>query len=120
MVYLLETDISSVKSIHIAIREIYGIGRKNSLYICKKLGFSKNFKVHNLSSKQINKFLSVIENSNILVNSELKKKKSIFLKHLVDLKVYRGLRKVRGLPSRGQRTRTNSRTSKNKKHVFIS
>jgi len=74
MVYLLETDISSVKSIYIAIRKIYGIGKKNSLSICKKLGFSRNFKTYNLSSKQISKFLSVIENSNISINSELKKK----------------------------------------------
>ena len=120
MIYLLETELKKNKSIFFALTKIYGINCNTSEKICKKLGFSKNFKAHNLSSKQINKFLSVIENSNILVNSELKKKNSIFLRHLVDLKVYRGLRKVRGLPSRGQRTRTNSRTSKNKKHVFIS
>ena len=116
MVYLLETEISSKKAVHVSLREIYGIGKPMSMLICKKAGFSKNLKTFNLSDKQILKLLQIVENSNVLVNAELKKHKELFFKHLIDVKSYRGLRRLRGLPVRGQRTHTNSKTVKRQKY----
>ena len=73
MVYLLETKLTEKKSIYFSIQLIYGVGRKRSFLICKKLGFSNNFQVINLSQNQILKLLQLIETSGLLITSELKK-----------------------------------------------
>ena len=116
MVYLLETEISSKKAVHVSLGEVYGIGKSMAMLFCKKAGFSKNLKTFDLSDKQVVKLLQIIENSNVLVNTSLKKHKELFFKHLVDVKSYRGLRRLRGLPVRGQRTHTNAKTIKRKKY----
>lgn len=82
---------------------------------CKKLGFSINLKVKNLNQEQITEMLQLIESLNLSLNNELKKLKSITLKKLVSIKSYRGLRRVRGLPVRGQRTHTNAKSAKKNK-----
>jgi small subunit ribosomal protein S13 len=112
MVYILETKLFENKSIVFALNNIYGIGRYQSLIICKKLGFSTNFKVKNLSEEQIKKLLKIIYNSNLMITSDLKNLKNLILKNLVSIKSQRGLRRIRGLPIRGQRTHTNARTAK--------
>lgn len=112
MVYLLETPIADQKSLYVACRKIFGLGKKNSSLICKKLGFSNNYKSAELSNSQILKFLKLIETSNVQVNAKLKKNNSLLLKKLLDIKLVRALRVVKGLPVRGQRTHTNARTAK--------
>lgn len=112
MVYILETKLFENKSIVFALNSIYGIGRYQSFIICKKLGFSTNFKVKNLSEEQIKKLLEIIYNSNLMITSDLKNLKNLILKNLVSIKSQRGLRRIRGLPIRGQRTHTNARTAK--------
>lgn len=112
MVYLLETKLHDSKSIFFALKKIYGIGKTSAFNICKKLGFSENLKVKSLSEEQIKKLLKLVENSEVLITSDLKKVKNLNLKNLVFIKSYRGLRKIKGLPVRGQRTHTNGRTSR--------
>jgi small subunit ribosomal protein S13 len=112
MVYLLETKLLETKSIFFALSNIYGIGKTKSFKICKKLGFSMNLKVQHLSDEQIVKILKVIELSNLVITSELKKVQMLILKHLISIKSYRGLRRIKGLPVRGQRTHTNAKTSR--------
>lgn len=114
MLYIFETELLNSKSIYFSIQKIYGIGQKQSFFICKKLGFSSNLKTFELSSDQITKLIKFIERSNLVITSELKKLQSVFLKNLVSIKSYRGLRKIQGLPVRGQRTHTNAKTAKNK------
>ena len=117
MVYLLENDLKKDKLLYIALQNIYGIGKKQAIYFCKKLGLSTNLKVHELSTLQKNKLERFIENSDLKINSDLKKfNVSINKKHLI-IKSYKGLRKYRGLPVRGQRTHTNAKTAK--KGYFI-
>ena len=116
MVYLLETDISSKKAVYVSLTEVYGIGKAMATLVCKKAGISKNLKTFDLSEKHIVKLLQIIENSNIAVSSVLKKRNELFFKHLVDVKSYRGLRRLRSLPVRGQRTHTNAKTVKRKKY----
>ena len=111
MVYLFESKLPEDKSVIFALKYVYGINKTNSWLICKKLGFSKNFKVKDLSKEQVNKLIKIIESLNINLASDLKKTKSLISKKLISMKSYRGLRKNQGLPVRGQRTHTNAKTS---------
>ena len=111
MIYLLESSLPNTKPINYALRHIYGIGRSKSLLICKKLGFSSNLRVKNLSSVQINQILKLIESLNFVLANELKRLKLLRKQHLLNIKSYRGLRRKKGYPVRGQRTRTNGKTA---------
>ena len=114
MIYIFETDLILSKSVLFSLQKIYGIGYKQSLKICKLLGFSKNFKLSYLTDEQKKKLIKIIEISNLNITSELKKQKSFSLKQLVNLKTYKGIRRIKGLPVRGQRTHTNGKTAKRK------
>lgn len=115
MVYLFESEFPENKSISFAITQIFGIGKFQAFSICKKLGFSKNLKVKNLSKEQIQKLVSTIETSNLILIGDLKKLKSLKFKKLLSMKSYKGLRLKQGLPVRGQRTHTNARTSRKRR-----
>jgi small subunit ribosomal protein S13 len=114
MVYIFESKLSENKSVYLTLIYIYGIGKSNSLLICKKLGFSKNLKIKNISKEQTNQLIKTIENLKIKIGSDLKKLKTLNTKKLISIKSYKGIRKIRGLPIRGQRTHTNAKTSKKK------
>ena len=115
MVYLFESELPKNKSIFFAMTYIFGLGKSTSLLFCKKLGFSKNLKVKNLSREQIVKLIKIIESSNLIIASELKKLRLLKAKKLLSIKSYKGLRRKQGLPVRGQRTHTNARTSRKRK-----
>lgn len=112
MVYLFESELPENKSVSFAITHVFGIGRSNSNLICKKLGFSKNLKIKDLTKEQISRLVQFLESSNIVVLGDLKKIKSLDKNRLFSIKSYRGLRLRQGLPVRGQRTHTNANTSK--------
>jgi len=112
MIYLFEAKIPENKSMFFALQHIYGINKTSSLVICKKLGFSKNLKLKDLSKEQINKLIKIIESLSLKLASDLKKTKLLINKKLISIKSYKGLRKNQGLPIRGQRTHTNARTSR--------
>ncbi len=115
MLYLLETNLPDQKSVFFALTNVHGIGKHTAFSICKKLGFSTNLKIKDLNQEQITEILQLIDSSGILLNNELKKFKSLTLKNLITIKSYRGLRRVRGLPVRGQRTHTNAKSAKKQK-----
>ena len=77
MVYILETKLTENKSIFFALKNVYGIGKSKSFLICKQLGFSYNLKVKDLSNEQISKLLKLIESSNLMITSDLKKLKNL-------------------------------------------
>ena len=112
MIYLFESRLPEAKSIYFALSYVYGIGKKRSFLICKKLGFSFNMKVKNLSSGQVNQLLRLIESLNFILANDLKRSNLLINQKLVAIKSYRGLRKKKGFPVRGQRTHTNAKTSK--------
>ena len=112
MLYLFETKLPENKSIFFALTFIYGIGKKTSFIICKKLGFSINLKVKNLSKDQSIGIVKMIESSQLVLSNELKKLRSLSFKRLISIKSYRGIRKVRGFPVRGQRTHTNAKSAR--------
>jgi len=111
MIYILETKLLENKSVYFSLTKIFGIGRFNSFLICKKLGLSYNCRLSKLTPDQILKLIKFIENLSLLINSNLKKSKIILAKKLVQIKAYKGIRKLRGLPVRGQRTHTNAKTA---------
>ena len=115
MLYLLETNLPENKSVFYALTKVYGIGKNTAFFICKKLGFSINLKIKDLTQEQIVEILQLVDSLNLLLNNELKKFKSLTLKNLISIKSYRGLRRVRGLPVRGQRTHTNAKSARKNK-----
>jgi small subunit ribosomal protein S13 len=115
MIYLLETKLPENKSVLFALTNVYGIGKSTAFLICKKLGFSINLKIKDLTQEQTIEILQVVETLNLTLNNELKKFKSLSLKNLISIKSYRGLRGVRGLPVRGQRTHTNAKSARKNK-----
>jgi small subunit ribosomal protein S13 len=114
MIYIFETQMPLNKSIPISLSIIPGIGYSTANLVCKKLGFSKNLKIENLSKEQTVKLVKTIEFLKLNLASDLKKFNSLNLKTLISMKSYRGLRKIQGLPIRGQRTHTNAKTAKKK------
>lgn len=111
MIYILETNLLENKSVYFSLINIFGIGQFQSFLICKKLGLSHNYKLSKLTPDQIVKLIKFIENLNLSINNNLKKEKIILAKKLVQIKAYRGIRRLRGLPVRGQRTHTNAKTA---------
>ena len=110
--YLVETKLTETKSIFFALKSVYGLGKSQSFLICGLMGCSPNLKIKNLSEDQILKLLKLIEASNLVITSELKKSRLLIFKKLASIKSYRGLRRINGLPVRGQRTHTNAKSAK--------
>lgn len=104
-------DIPAGKRVDISLRYIYGIGPKNALEIVKKAGFDPNAKMKDLTEAQIEKIREILA-SDYVVEGDLRKIVTQNIKKLIDSGAYRGTRHKRGMPVRGQRTRTNARTRK--------
>lgn len=119
LVYLFEAQLPKRKnkSLLLALTNIYGIGFKTSEIVCKKMGFSKNFKTKMLAMNQVTDIKNILESLPIKFSRNLKKLKSLNLKRLIKIKSYKGLRKYRGLPIKGQRTHTNAKTAKKIRHL---
>jgi len=111
MIYILETKLLENKPIYSSLAKIFGIGQYQSFLICKKFGLSYNCNLLKLTPDQITQLIRFIENSGLLINSDLKKSKIMLAKKLVEIKAYKGIRKLKGLPIRGQRTHTNAKTA---------
>jgi len=95
----------------IALTYIFGIGRTSSSKILAKAGVDESLRMNDLSETQVTAIREVIEND-FKIEGELRGEINLNLKRLMDMGNYRGLRHRRGLPVRGQRTRTNARTRK--------
>ncbi len=102
------------KATKIALTYIYGIGRTSAMEICKKLNIDPDKRMNDLTSDEINQIRGVIDND-FTVEGRLRTQTALNIKRLMDIGCYRGLRHRKGLPLRGQRTKTNSRTRKGKK-----
>ncbi|MBW7874402.1 MAG: 30S ribosomal protein S13 [Candidatus Cloacimonetes bacterium] len=104
-------DLPKNKRVEYALPYIYGIGLTTSQQILTKLGVNFDTRVRDLSEMEIGRIAKEIQES-YKVEGDLRKEKMMNIKRLMDIGCYRGLRHRRGLPCRGQRTRTNSRTRK--------
>ena len=109
-------DLDPKKRLVIALTYIYGIGRTTSSKIIDSLGFDPSRRVRDLTDSEVRQIRDHIE-QNYKVMGELSSEVKSNIKNLMDLGCYRGLRHRRGLPVRGQRTRTNARTRKGPRKI---
>ena len=104
-------DLPKNKRIEIALTYIFGIGRSTAQKILAEAGVDMNTRTDNLAESEVAKIRECIDKS-IKVEGDLRRDISMNIKRLMDLGCYRGLRHRKGLPVRGQRTKTNARTRK--------
>ncbi len=104
-------DIPNAKRVEVALTYIYGIGPKSSRDILAKTGINPDTRAKDLTEEDIAKLRDEIEN-HYTVEGELRREVALNIKRLVEINCYRGIRHRKGLPVRGQRTKTNARTRK--------
>jgi small subunit ribosomal protein S13 len=107
-------DLPKNKRGEIGLTYIYGIGRSTARYILDKANINYDKKVNDWDDEDLNQIRSIITNE-VKVEGALRSEVQMNIKRLLDIACYRGLRHRKGLPVRGQRTRTNSRTRKGKR-----
>jgi small subunit ribosomal protein S13 len=105
------------KHISVGLMHIYGIGRSRALSVCKAAGIDPSTRVRDLTEPEVNGLRAQI--TRFMVEGDLRRENSMSLKRLMDLGCYRGIRHRKGLPARGQRTRTNARTRKGPRRAAI-
>lgn len=104
-------DLPRDKRVEIALTYIFGIGKPTSHKILTKTGVNPDTRVKNLTEEEVNRLREVIEKS-LKVEGDLRREIALNIKRLIEIGCYRGLRHRRGMPVRGQRTKTNARTRK--------
>ena len=107
-------DIPDNKRLEVSLTYIFGIGRKLSNDICEKLNLDLNMRAHKLTQDDIARISALLQ-SGYTVEGDLRRQVQNNIKRLISIHSYRGQRHRTGLPVRGQRTRTNSRTRKGKR-----
>lgn len=104
-------DLPKEKRVEIALTYIFGIGKPRALKLLSETGVNPDTRVRDLTEEEVNKLRDYI-NKNFMVEGDLKREVSLSIKRLMEIGCYRGFRHRRGLPVRGQRTKTNARTRK--------
>lgn len=107
-------DLPREKRVEIALTYIYGIGRSTSQEILAGTGINRDTRIRDLTEEEIAKIREYI-NKSVKVEGDLRREISLAIKRLMEIGCYRGIRHRRGLPVRGQRTKTNARTRKGPK-----
>ena len=107
-------NLPNQKRLEIGLTYIYGIGQSVAQKICKDLELDPDQKVKDLTDDEVTKLRAYIDD-NVEVEGDLRRERSQAIKRLSEIGCYRGLRHRRGLPTRGQRTKTNARTRKGPK-----
>ena len=107
-------NLPNQKRLEIGLTYIYGIGRSTAQKICADTGLSTDEKIKDLTDDEVTKLRTYID-ANVEVEGDLRRERSQAIKRLSEIGCYRGLRHRRGLPARGQRTKTNARTRKGPK-----
>src|SRR5688500_7157323 len=103
-------NLPAQKHVWVGLQSIYGIGRTRSKQVCDSAGVNSSTKIRDLSEPEVERLRAEV--GKFVVEGDLRREVGMAIKRLMDLACYRGLRHRRGLPLRGQRTRTNARTRK--------
>ncbi len=114
MARLMGIDLPRNKRVEVALTYIFGVGRSRARNICKEVGISDTLRTDALTDEQIAGMRALIEGS-FKVEGDLRREISMSIKRLTDVNCYRGTRHRKGLPVRGQNTRSNARTRKGPK-----
>ncbi len=112
MARILGVDIPGEKRIDISLRYIYGIGPVNAKAILAKAGIDPAIRANKLDENQLSQIVHAIQDGKYVIEGDLRRELGMNLKRLQGIKCYRGVRHLRSLPVRGQRTQTNARTRK--------
>lgn len=112
LIRILGNTLDSRKKVYIALTRIYGIGIPRSKSILKSLNISPDVKVSDLTNENVSSLRDLLENETFQLEGNLKRLLKQNINRLIEIGSYRGKRHLKGLPTRGQRTRTNSRTSR--------
>jgi len=112
MARIIGVEIPDKKRIDIALRYIYGIGPTNAVEILTKAKIDPALRAKDLTEQQVSAIVHAIQDGKYVIEGDLRRELGINLKRLTSIKCYRGVRHLRGLPVRGQRTSTNARTRK--------
>ena len=104
-------DIPRDKRVEVSLSYIFGIGRPTAMNICQHVAVAPETKVRDLTDDEIGRIREYIDR-NFVVEGELRKQVRQDIQRLIEINCYRGIRHRRGLPARGQRTRTNARTKR--------
>jgi small subunit ribosomal protein S13 len=105
-------NIPDNKRVIISLTYIHGIGRFTAENLCRDVGIDFARRVKDLTEDELNAIRKAIDSGKFLIEGDLRREITLNIKRLVDMQCYRGLRHRRGLPVRGQRTKTNARTRK--------
>ena len=105
-------DLPREKRIDICLTYIYGIGRTSSNKILEKANVNPDTRVRDLTDEEVDKIRAAMEDLDIMVEGDLRRDVAMNIKRLQEIGCYRGIRHRRGLPVRGQKTKTNARTRK--------
>ena len=108
-------DLPRDKRIEIGLTYVYGIGRATSNRLLKEAGVNPDTRVRDLTDEEVGKIRDAIDADSILIEGDLRREISINIKRLQEIGCYRGIRHRKGLPVRGQKTKTNARTRKGPK-----
>ena len=108
-------DLPRDKRIEIGLTYVYGIGRATSNRLLKEAGFNPDTRVRDLTDEEVGKIRDAIDADSILIEGDLRREIAINIKRLQEIGCYRGIRHRKGLPVRGQKTKTNARTRKGPK-----
>ena len=112
MARIIGVEIPGEKRIDIALHYIYGIGPSNALDILEKAKIDRSIRAKDLDEQQLSQIVHAIQDGKYVIEGDLRRELGLNLKRLQGIKCYRGVRHLRGLPVRGQRTSTNARTRK--------
>ena len=112
MARIIGVEIPSDKRIDISLRYVYGIGPKNALLILERAQIQGSVRAKDLTEEQLSRIVKAIQDGKYVIEGDLRREIGMNLKRLQAIKCYRGVRHLRGLPVRGQRTSTNARTRK--------
>lgn len=114
MARVLGVDLPANKRLEFALTYIYGVGHTTSMQVCKTLDFDPSMKSRDLTDEQVTRLANLLQEE-YLVEGQLRRQVAASIGRLRDIQCWRGMRHRRGLPVRGQRTRTNARTRKGPK-----
>lgn len=109
---ILGVDIPANKKLVYALRYIYGLGPTRAKTIVDEAGFDPDRRAGDLNEEELNKLANLVSEKNYIVEGDLRREVTANLKRLSAIRSWRGMRHMRGLPVRGQRTKTNARTRK--------
>jgi small subunit ribosomal protein S13 len=112
MALIAGVNVPDNKRLNVALRSIYGVGESRASTVAESAGIEGDPKVRDLNEEEIARVRAAVERGGFPIEGDLRRETQMNIRRLVDIGTYRGLRHRRGLPVRGQRTKTNARTKR--------